>query len=126
MFKILDGSEGDVLGVEISERYTKDDVEQLKKAFEAILAAGNERVNVLAKIDSLGLTKIDMGAFIDDSRFALGHMKQLRHIAVVGNSGLQKILVQADNLILGKPEEELIEKYFDAADIDQAWAFVRG
>ncbi len=125
MFKVLDGSAGDVLGVEISESYTKDDVEQFKKAFETALAAGHDRVNVLAKIDNLGLTKIDLGAFIDDSRFALGHMKQLRHIAVVGNSGLEKLLVQADNFILGKPKEELIEKYFDAADMDQAWAFVR-
>jgi hypothetical protein len=52
-------------------------------------------------------------------------MKQLRHIAIVGHSGLVKTLVKADNRILGNPGEDLVEKYFDVSDIDSAWEFVR-
>jgi len=124
MFQILSGSDGSVLGVEISERYTKEDVEALKKVFEEKLAAGHDRVNVLVKVDKLDLTKVDLGAFIKDSRYALGHMKQLRHIAVVGHSKLQSFFIKADNVILGKENEELIERYFDVADIQAAWDFV--
>ncbi|MBC8417952.1 MAG: STAS/SEC14 domain-containing protein [Desulfobacterales bacterium] len=125
MFQILDGSEGNVLGVEISNAYTKDDVEELKKIFDSKIAEGHDRINVLIKIDNLNLRKIHVNAFIDDSMYALKHLDQLRHIAVVGDSKLEKVLVELDNKLFGKKKKELIEKYFDVADIDEAWKFVR-
>ena len=125
MFQILEGSEGDILGVEISSEYTKKDVEELKEIFEARLAEGHDRVNVLFKIDKLSLGKIHVRVFIEDSMYALKRLKQLRHIAVVGDSKLEKVLVELDNKLFGKKEQDLIEKYFDVADIDKAWEFVR-
>ena len=125
MFRVLEESGEGVLGVELSSGYTKLDFEEFRKAFEAELASGHGRVSVLCKIDGLDLGKTSPAAFIDDSRYALGHMKQLRHIAVVGHSGLEKFLVRADNRILGNPGEDLVEKYFDVSDIDRAWEFVK-
>ena len=125
MFQILDGSEGNVLGIEISNAYTKDDVEELKKIFDGKIAEGHDRINVLFKIDNLNLGKIHINAFIDDSMYALKHLDQLRHIAVVGDGKLEKVLVELDNKLFGKKKKELIEKYFDVADIDEAWEFVR-
>ncbi|OEU80700.1 MAG: hypothetical protein BA872_03385 [Desulfobacterales bacterium C00003060] len=125
MFQVLDGSEGNVLGAEISHEYTKDDVQEFKKAFESKIAEGHDRVNVLIKIDKLNLGKIHVNAFIEDSMYALKNMNQLRHISIVGNSKLEKVLVELDNKLLGKKKEELIEKYFDVADIDKAWEFAR-
>jgi hypothetical protein len=125
MFKILEGSEGNVLGVEISREYTKENVEEFKKAFESKIAEGHDRVNVLFKIDNLNLGKIHVNAFIDDSMYALKHLDQLRHIAVVGDSKLEKVLVELDNKLFGRKKKELIEKYFDVADINKAWEFVR-
>jgi len=52
-------------------------------------------------------------------------MDQMRHLAIVGDSKLEKVLVELDNKLLGKKKEELIEKYFNVADIDKAWEFVR-
>ncbi len=126
MFAVLDGSRGNVLGVEISQGYTMDDIEQFKKAFEGVLAQGNDRVNLLCKIDELEITASEFKAFVEDARYALKHIGQLRHIAVVGDSKIQEIMIKADNMLLGSKEKERIEKYFNVADIDQAWAFVRG
>lgn len=125
MFQILDGSEGNVVGVEISGEYTKEDVEELEKIFEGKIAEGYERLNLLFKIDNLNLGKIHVNAFIEDSKYALKHMDQMRHLAVVGDSKLEKVLVELDNKLFGKKKEELIEKYFNVADIDKAWEFVR-
>jgi hypothetical protein len=52
-------------------------------------------------------------------------MKNLRHIAVVGQSKLEKILIELDNKRLGSVKKELSDKYFDVADMDKAWEFVR-
>ncbi|MCF8034241.1 MAG: STAS/SEC14 domain-containing protein [Desulfarculaceae bacterium] len=125
MFKVLDGSAGDVLGVEISQEYTKADVEKFKEAFEEALAASGGQVNILVKMDQLPWTKVKLDAFIEDARYALKFKNSMRHLAIVGDSSLMAPLVKLDNLILGKPEEGLIEKYFDVGDMDQAWAFVR-
>ena len=125
MFQILDGSEGNVVGVEISGEYTKKDVEELEKVFEDKVAEGHERLNLLFKIDNLNIGKIHVNAFIEDSKYALKHMDQMRHLAIVGDSKLEKVLVELDNKLFGKKKEELIEKYFNVADIDKAWEFVR-
>lgn len=125
MYQVLEGSEGNVVGVEISGEYTKEDVEELEKIFEGKIAEGYERLNLLFKIDNLNLGKIHVNAFIEDSKYALKHMDQMRHLAVVGDSKLEKVLVELDNKLFGKKKEELIEKYFNVADIDKAWEFVR-
>ncbi len=125
MFQILEGSQGNVIGVEVSESYTKQDVEALKKLFEAKLAEGFDRINLLCKIDNLKLRDIKFDAFIEDAAYALKYIEQLRHIAVVGHSDLIKHLVKMDNVIFGSGGQERVEKYFDVADLDQAWEFVR-
>jgi len=125
MFRVLDKSEGNVLGVEISEAYTTDDVKAFKEAFEKLIAKGHDRINVLVKMDNLDLSKITLRAFAEDSFYSLKYLHQMRHIAVVGSSKLQKALVEMDNKLLGKKKDELIEKYFDIAEIDEAWKFVQ-
>ena len=125
MFQVLEGSEGNVVGVEISGEYTKEDVEELEKIFGGKVAEGHDRINILFKIDNLDIGKIHVSAFIEDSKYALKHMDQMRHLAIVGDSKLEKVLIELDNKLFGKKKGELIEKYFDVADIDKAWEFVR-
>lgn len=125
MFQVLEGSAAGVLGVEISQEYTKADVEKFKEAFEAALAGASGRVNVLVKIDQLPISGVKWDAFMEDARYALANRRKMRHLAIVGNSKIEEGLIRLDNMLLGKPSEELIEKYFDVNDIAQAWAFVR-
>jgi len=44
---------------------------------------------------------------------------------VVGDSKLAKALVELDNRLLGKKKDELIEKYFDISELEDAWKFVQ-
>ena len=125
MFKILEGSEENVLGIEIVGGYMKEDIEELIKICDAKLAEGYDQINFLMKIDALDFKKSEFGAFYEDCKYALTHMKNLRHIAVVGHSKVEKLLVELDNKLFGSARKELIEKYFDVADMDKAWDFVR-
>jgi hypothetical protein len=125
MFKILEGSEGNVLGVEVVGGYMKEDIEGLKKICDDMLAQGHDKLNFLIKIDQLDFGKSEFKAFYEDSKYALSHMKNLRHIAVVGQSKLEKFLIELDNMLLGSAKKELVEKYFDVADLEKAWEFVR-
>lgn len=125
MFAVLEGSGGNVLAVEISGGYTKADVAAFKQAFEDLLAAGQDQINVLCKIDQLVLTASEWGAFVEDARYALANRNKMRHLAVVADSNALRVLVKLDNLILGDPKHELIERSFEVKDLDQAWAFVR-
>ena len=125
MFKVLEGSGGAVLAVEISGAYTVADVAQFEKAAEAQLAQGQERLNILVKIDRMELLKMEPRAFLKDAKYALQHIKQMRHLAIVGDSKLEEVLIKLDNLVFGNEKKELVEKYFNVADLAQAWAFVR-
>jgi hypothetical protein len=125
MFKILEGSEGNVLGIEIVGGYLKEDIEELIKICDAKLAEGHDQLNFLMKIDQLDFKKSEFGAFYEDCKYALTHMKNLRHIAVVGHSKLEKLLIELDNKLFGSAKKGLIEKYFDVAEMDKAWDFVR-
>ncbi|MFH1453140.1 MAG: STAS/SEC14 domain-containing protein [Armatimonadota bacterium] len=126
MIRLMDESTGNTVGVEIYGEYTKDDVLQLEKIFNDLMQEGHEKINILFKIDQLNLEKITPEAFIEDSRYALENLPHLGHIAVVGHSSLEKMLIGMDNMIFGDPSKGLEEKYFDIADMDKAWEFARG
>lgn len=53
-------------------------------------------------VDGLSLGKIRVSAFVEDSMYALKHLDQLRHIAVVGDSKLEKALIEFDNKVFGQ------------------------
>ena len=125
MFRILDGTAGDVLAVEISGGYTREDVAQFAQAFEAVLAAGHARVNVLCRIDKLALDQSELGAFVADARYGFAHLDKIRHIAVVADSGMVESLVRLDRAVFGDPDKGLDERYFDVNALAEAWAFVR-
>lgn len=74
----------------------------------------------------MSITESEFGAFVEDARYAFKQLKEMGRIAVVGKSEIQKFLVKLDNLIIGNPKEGLVQEYFDMADLDAAWAFVRG
>ena len=82
-------------------------------------------MNVLIKIDRMELAESRLNALIEDSMYAWKHKEQLRHVAVVGHSKLEKFLIEMDNWMFGNEEEEVVERYFDVADLDKAWEFVR-
>ncbi len=125
MLRILDGSGNGVLAVEIEGGYTKSDFEACRDAFEEQLSQGHDKVDILLKLDRMDLGRTSTVAFVEDGRYALGHMENIGRIAVVGHSGLTRLLVRGDNAVFGRPGERLEEKYFDVSDMDAAWDFIR-
>ena len=67
MFKILEGSEGNVLGVEVIGGYVKKDIEELEKICDDKLSEGYDRLNCLMKIDQLEFGQSEFGAFYEDA-----------------------------------------------------------
>ena len=126
MFQELPGSAGGVLGVEVSGAYTMDEVEQFRRAFETKLAQGHDKVHLLVKIDQLDLAQVDMKAFFEDCRYSLKHLDQMGRVAIVGSGEIESRLVELDSFIMGPRVQDMPETFFDAAQIEQAWQFVRG
>jgi hypothetical protein len=124
MFTIMEKTQVNALGVEISGPYTKEDEAAFEKAFEDAFQ-GHEKVNVLVKIDALDLAQSSVGALFNDARYSLRKIANLGHIAIVGTSRVEKALASLDNKIFGNPAEGRIEKYFDLAELDAAWAFIK-
>jgi len=123
MFTILDKSQGNVLGVEISGPYTKEDESAFEKAFEDALP-GHDKIHILVKIDKMDIGHSSVGAIFKDSHYALKNLDKFGHLAIVGNSAVEKALITMDNKLLGNAAKGRVEKYFDVADLDTAWAFV--
>ena len=124
MIKFLDGVSEKTIAFEITDGYQVADEKALEVLFEKKLAAGITKINMLAKIDDANLTKSSWKAMMSDGVYALKHIKNCRHIAIVGHSSIQKIMIKADNALLGDKKAELIEKYFDIADYDKALEWV--
>ncbi len=123
MIKLLDGVSEKTIAFEITDGYQVEDEKALEVLFEKKLAAGITKINMLAKIDDANLTKSSWKAMMNDSIYALKHIKNCRHIAIVGHSSIQKIIIEADSLF-GNKKADLIEKYFDIADYDKALEWV--
>lgn len=124
MIKKLESEKEYVLAVEIVNEYVHADVEQCKAWMEEKFNAGIERINFLVKVDKLPITHISCRAFWEDGIYALRHIKNMGHLAIVAHSKLDKILVGMDGLIFNRMGKGLKEQYFDVADMDKAWDFV--
>jgi len=69
--------------------------------FEERLDSGIEKVNILVKIDKLGITKSSFKAMWEDDIYALKHIKYCGKVAIVGDSKIEELMVKADNLVFG-------------------------
>ena len=125
MIKVLPYSDNQTLGVEIQNNYGKDEIRFIKAEIDKRILRGTEKVNLLLKIDKLKFNEYKPEILFEDLRAGFKEYGQIGHIAVVGNTAIEEMLVTLDNLIFGDPDENLIEKYFDAENIDEAWKFVK-
>ena len=124
MIKILDGASESTIAVEIHDGYEVSDEKLIEKMFDGKIASGITRINFLAKVDKLNISTSSWKAMWDDGIFAIKHMKNCGHIAIVGHSKLEEILVKADNAFFSNKKADRMEKYFDVSDLNNAmgWA----
>ena len=124
MIKVLEGASENTIAVDIIDGYELADEQAIEKMFEEKIAAGITRINFLIKTDQISLTHSSWKAMWNDGLFAMKNMKKCGHIAIVGNSKLEEILVKTDNVFFQSKKADRMEKYFDVSDIDNAmgWA----
>jgi len=98
MIKIIETNEDNILGIEVIGGYSNADVEELIQNIDKKISEGNERLNFLFKIDKIKYGKREFAAFYKDGKsYAIKNLKNIRHIAVVGHSRLEKVLIELDN-----------------------------
>lgn len=114
MIKILERSQGNVIGVEASGKITAEDIEAAIIPFE-------EAIEKYGKINWLFVWKDFKGttlkAMYEDMMWLLRHLKNFDRMAVVGEKKWQELLIKADGMIFG-------EKYFDISQLEDAWKYV--
>ena len=105
-----------VLGFKLSGKLHDADYKSFVPAIDE--AAKTGKVRLLAQFhDFQGW---DLHALWDDIKFSTTHCTKLERIALVGESQWQKWMA-----LVCKPFTMATIKYFDVAQIDDAWAWVK-
>jgi hypothetical protein len=118
MYEILPQSQDDVLGVRASDTLTEADYDRLVPFLEArVREHGPLRVLVLME-DWHGWDSL--GALWEDAKMDAHLNEHIERIAMVGDEEWERWMTK-----LSKPFADGRLRYFDAADLDEAWAWVR-
>ncbi|BEQ17126.1 STAS/SEC14 domain-containing protein [Desulfoferula mesophila] len=125
MFEVMPESGGRVLAVRLLQAYSKKDVLAFEKLLEEWIDRVGGQLDMLVKLDGLNLRRVPVENYIEDCRRTLAHRESLRRIAVVGDSDFARSLVSLDNLIMANAAHGITERYFDVAQLEEAWSFLR-
>ena len=123
MVKLIPNMPEDVLAFDIIGEYRIKDVKILERLF-LNKTRNHKKVNILAKIDHLDLSKTTLKAFWEDFTFALQYYKDIKKIAIVGNNDFQKYIIKLDSWFFDNEKHGRVEKYFDVKEIKDARTFV--
>ena len=116
MIESLPSPSPTVLGFRLSGKLHDEDYKTLVPAVDAAAAAG--KVRLLAQFhDFHGW---DAHALWDDIKFSATHCTAFERIALVGDKTWQKWMAA-----VCKPFTRAKVEYFDAADVDKAWAWLQ-
>ncbi len=116
--------EAPILALEIIDGFTQNDFELVQKWVEIKREKGFSKMNILLKLDEMKMAESSRKALWDQFAKLMKHFKQIGRISYVGESEILKALVPVDNLFFKMFSPGSEERYFDLADIDQAFEFV--
>ncbi|MGB9964636.1 STAS/SEC14 domain-containing protein [Halobacterium sp. CBA1126] len=117
MYEKLDRSSGRVVGYRVRDELSEADVEaMLEDVGETIREEGSARV--LVYMPTVPVPDVD--ALDEDVGFWLQHGDDVEKYAVVGDNRLLEWVTGLEDRVTGVDFE-----YFDAADLDDAWAWLR-
>ncbi len=124
MLKILETAKDNVLGFELIRDYSMEDEQLIEEYFNELLAKDVGKINMLIKINELNVSHVTLKAFFADGAFTVKNIKHCGHIAIVGHSKIQKMMVSYAARIFNRKKKGLEEKYFDVEEMDAAWEFM--
>ncbi|MCP4630553.1 MAG: STAS/SEC14 domain-containing protein [bacterium] len=120
MITELPESEGSVLGVKITGKVTTEMEEDLIKKVDKVIQ-DHGQLNALIFLDEHARWGLKAG--IEDLKWAMKHLKDMKKVAIVADSHFYKWYVALD-----RPFGKMIgieEKYFEPADIADAWNWIK-
>ena len=117
MIEQLPGGSEAILGFRMSGKLHDEDYKKFVPVIDEALAR-QEKVRLLAQFhDFHGW---DLHALWDDIKFATAHCTKIDRIALVGDRTWEKWMA-----LVCKPFTLAKVRYFDASQIDAAWAWLR-
>ncbi len=119
MIKELPGSEGPVLGFEISGRVSAEEEQQWIQRLNSALE-DYDKLNILLVLDDDAGWGLESG--IEDLKWVMKHVKIFNRLAVVSSSEVWKWLVKVDSYFASFAGVD--EKYFDISELDIAWRWI--
>ena len=120
MFEILPESDDDCFGFKVSGKVTAGDYADLLPKIDAAIAVVG-RINMLVLIDDLeGWEGLD--AAKADYKFGTQEYRQVDRCAFVSDKKWFKWVVKVMDPFTRRTDE----KFFEPAELDQAWAWARG
>jgi hypothetical protein len=117
MFTQLEGGSGKVIGLQVSGKVTHQDYEQFTPKMEELIKQ-HGKIRVLFSMHQV--QGFELHAMWDDMKFDYKHCNDIERCAVVGEKKWEERLIK-----LAKPFYRSEIKYFDAAQIDKAWAWLK-
>ncbi len=124
MIEQLKVYDGPVLALEIIEGFDENDFELIQKWADLKRENGFLRINLLLKLDELKLSESNIKALLKQMAKLMKNFKQIGNIAIVAHSDIVKGLVPIDNFFFQIFSKDSEERYFDIADIEDAFAFI--
>ena len=124
MVKLIDDAPKNVLAFEIVDTYDRQDEQRLERLFEQ-KHAQFPRVNILVKTDQADFLHSSWKVFWEDLKYGIANYKKIGHLAVVGNSTMEKNFIKLDSMIFNNKKTDRLEKYFDLSHMNDAWDFVK-
>lgn len=118
MYVKLDESGGDAIGFRVEGELTEDQLSAILTDIEGVIAEYGS-ANLLVHMPRT--PHPDLDALDDDLGFWLQHSDDLGRYAVVGDSALLEWATE-----FGDHVTDVDCRYFEADDIDDAWAWVHG
>ena len=116
MIEILSTDSDKVVAFKMSGKLHDADYKEFVPAVEAAIEA-HGKIRMLAQFhDFHGW---DMHAMWDDTKFAAKHLTEIERIALVGEKTWEKWMAK-----VCRPFTLAKIRYFDIADIDQAWEWI--
>ena len=117
MYRVLDESAGNTVGIQVDGKLTKDDYSVLIPYFENLM---NECGPLNLLCDMTKFAGMEIEAFWEDFKFGIGHLRDFNRMAIVGDQRWLDWLTKVFN-----PLVKTEVKYFPTHELDDAWSWVR-
>jgi len=118
MIRKLEGGRGNVIGFELSGKLHDDDYKVLVPEVEAVIEREGKVRILLLLVDFKGW---DLHAAWDDMIFGVQHCREFERIAIVGDKAWEEWMAK-----LASPFTSSGARFFDPADIEAAWDWIKG